>query len=162
VRGRLLADDLRDDALADDAPLAPARERLDVALDRLDVLRDLLLAALDRLEPALRVDPLLLPRELVLELLLLLLLRPDLDGIPTPPRLFVAMFGHVQQDASHSTIAFIHDQPVAPRPCARRQPAQVQSAGRDQSVRVPSEWRLAGVGPDRLDNTPPPAQSAAE
>jgi len=66
--------------------LAERLDRADVALVRLEVLLDLLPADLDRLDREPRVGPLALPRELVLEreLLLLLLLRPDLDGITIP------------------------------------------------------------------------------
>jgi hypothetical protein len=84
------------------------RDPLAVVFDRDCPVCDLLLADFDRLEPD-RLDALrlLLPRAfdfaLALvdrELLLLRLLRPELDGMLICPRLLVAMFRCMQQDAS--------------------------------------------------------------
>lgn len=71
------------------APFAPVRDRLEAAFELRDAVFDLL-AVLDRLEPEVFAAPLLLPREVVLDRELaerevLLLLRPDLDGIAIPP-----------------------------------------------------------------------------
>ena len=79
-----------------------------MVFDRDCPVRDLLLADFDRLEPD-RLDALLLlfavdfdfdlaPADR--ELLLLRLLRPELDGMLICPRLLVAMFPCMQQDAS--------------------------------------------------------------
>jgi hypothetical protein len=84
------------------------RDPLAVVFDRDCPVCDLLLADFERLEPD-RLDALRLlfaddfDFDLALadrELLLLRLLRPELDGMLICPRLLVAMFPCMQQDAS--------------------------------------------------------------
>lgn len=93
-------------------PRSLVRDRPEVALEVLDAVLDLLAADLDWLEAELRADPLLAAREPVFdlelaerELLLLRLLRPDLDGIAIPPPLFSCDVGPVSTGCQRVQIA---------------------------------------------------------